>query len=94
MPKAYLTCWDVSDNPNEGYSYSFDHDPTKAISYNTEEEADIDCSLLMMHEVHVTSPQGEKYRCTTFKTEKRAANEFVIFCDLPWEPQPRSKTTI
>jgi hypothetical protein len=85
--KGYLAKWKIRDAPESHITdYWFNSKIENAAHWTTEEQAEIDCAMLNKLPITIPSSEGGLHSITDFKVEKRAEEEFVIFCDAPFIP--------
>jgi len=88
MLKGYVSNEGPQQEPEKhSMDYQFESDPTKAMFWNTKEEAEAACTIFDSRSIVIPSSEGGKYRCTNFRVEQRKPDEFIVFCEAPFIPR-------
>ena len=86
MLKAYIFRTEPNKTDKSKTDFLFAPDADKAGYYATRQEADVECTVLNRLTVEIVSASGERCSCRQFQVEERAADQWIIFCEVPFWP--------
>jgi len=87
MVKGYRRGWEPSKKPYDKTDFLFTANPDKAYPWSSKEQAESECGMFDSYRIEIPSAFGGTHICKGFKAEEPKSDEFVIFCEAPFQKQ-------